>query len=240
MRVEYQSGHAVLDGAALSVEPGEVVALVGANGAGKSTMLRSLIGLVPAVGRIDIDGLDVTRANRRELRELRRRTGFVAQRFGLATNLSAFSNVMHGALGRGGMRRWWACTAPAGERDEALRCLERVGLADRARDRVEQLSGGQRQRVAVARMLLQSPTLVLADEPVASLDPIAGESVMALIRDIARERGITAVLALHQLDFARRYTDRVVALRDGRVVLDCAAAEFEQQSVEGLYAAVTM
>ena len=234
--VSFRSGEPVLDGVNLIVEPGEVVALVGANGAGKSTLLRSLVGLVPATGHIDIDDVDVAHAGRRDLRELRRRTGFVSQRFGLATNMTAFSNVMHGSLGRGGARRWCSLTAPDSDRERAVECLDRVGLLNRAADRVDQLSGGQRQRVAVARMLMQQPALLLADEPVASLDPVAGESIMALIRDVATEHGMTAVVTMHHLDLARRHADRIVALRNGRVAIDCASNSFSAGNVGEVYA----
>ena len=234
--VSFRSGEPVLDGVNLVVEPGEVVALVGANGAGKSTLLRSLVGLVPATGRIDIDDIDVAHAGRRDLRGLRRRTGFVSQRFGLATTMTAFSNVMHGSLGRGGARRWCSLIAPAADRERAVECLDRVGLLDRAADRVDQLSGGQRQRVAVARMLMQQPALLLADEPVASLDPVAGETIMALIRDVATEHGMTAVVTMHHLDLARRHADRIVALRHGRVALDCASSSFTSGRVGEVYA----
>jgi phosphonate transport system ATP-binding protein len=238
VRVSFRAGEPVLDGVSLVVEPGEVVALVGANGAGKSTLLRSLIGLVPAKGSIVIDDVDVIRAKRRELRELRRRTGFVSQRFGLASNMTAFSNVMHGAMASGDARRWWSSTAPDVERERAVVCLERVGLVDRAADRVDQLSGGQRQRVAVARMLMQQPMLLLADEPVASLDPVAGESIMALIRDVAIEHGMTAVVTMHHLDLARRHADRIVALRKGQVAVDCDSASFTPSRVDGVYTEV--
>jgi phosphonate transport system ATP-binding protein len=236
LRVAFRGGKPVLHGVDLTVLPGEVVALVGSNGAGKSTLLRSLVGLVPASGSILIDGLEVTTARHRRLRHLRRGTGFVSQRFGLADTMTVFSNVMHGQLGRGGVRRWWSALARRSERDRAIECLARVGLADRAGDRVDQLSGGQRQRVAVARMLMQEPTLLLADEPVASLDPVAGEAIMALIREVARERGMTAVITMHHLDLARRHTDRIVALRKGRVALDMATATFDAVRAAEVYA----
>lgn len=235
LRVAFRGGKPVLHGVDLTVMPGEVVALVGSNGAGKSTLLRSLTGLIPARGSIVIDGLEVTTARRRRLRHLRRGTGFVSQRFGLADTMTVFSNVMHGQLGRGGVRRWWSGIARASDRDRAIECLDRVGLADRAADRVDQLSGGQRQRVAIARMLVQEPTLLLADEPVASLDPVAGEAIMTLIRDVARERGMTAVITMHHLDLARRHTDRIVALRAGRVVLDSTTATFDAAQADAVY-----
>jgi phosphonate transport system ATP-binding protein len=218
---EYAPGHRALDDIELAVAPGEVVALVGSNGAGKSTLLRCLVRLLePTSGEIVLDGVDVRAASRRELRRLRLQVGFVFQRFQLIPRLSAFHNVLLGALGRAGTRCVFPATAPDEVRTEAMACLERVGLAELAGRRVDALSGGQQQRVAIARMLLQRPRLVFADEPVASLDPVAGTGVMELLRDIAMERRLTVLVALHQLDFAMRYTDRIVGLRDGRVVLD--------------------
>jgi phosphonate transport system ATP-binding protein len=236
----YQPGRTVLDGLSLDVTPGEVVALVGANGSGKTTLLRCVGGLTrPGAGRVLVDGVDVGAARGAQLRAVRRRTGFVFQRFGLAPGLSALSNVLHGALGRGGPRSWWAATAPAAERAAALTCLARVGLADRAGERVDRLSGGQRQRVAVARALMQRPALLLADEPVASLDPAAGVAVLRLLRDVAREDGLTTILALHQLDWAVEFADRVVGLRAGRVAVDRSASGLGAGALDDLYAAAT-
>lgn len=234
----YEPGRVILDGLSLTVAPGEMVALVGANGAGKTTLLRSLIGLTPPVaGRVAVDGTEVGSAGRRELQALRRRTGVVFQRLGLATRLPAFANVLHGAMGRSGPRGWWPAAAPQQLRDEAMACLARVGLDEHATTRVDRLSGGQRQRVAIARMLMQRPTLVLADEPVASLDPAGGVAIMALLREVAAEQAMTVVVTLHQLDFARRFADRVVGLRGGRVELDQPASCCEASTLDELYAA---
>lgn len=233
----YEPGRVILEGLSLAVAPGEMVALVGANGAGKTTLLRSLVGLTPPVaGRVVVDGTDVGSAGRRELQALRRHTGVVFQRLGLATRLPAFANVLHGAMGRSGPRGWWPATAPQPLRDEAMACLARVGLDERATTRVDQLSGGQRQRVAIARMLMQRPTLVLADEPVASLDPAGGVAIMALLREVAAEQAMTVVVTLHQLEFARRFADRVVGLRSGRVELDQPASCCEASTLDELYA----
>jgi phosphonate transport system ATP-binding protein len=177
-----------LAGVNLTVRQDETVALIGTNGAGKSTLLRSLVRLVePVGGRITLGDTDVTAASRRELRTLRRDVGFVFQRFHLVPRLTAFHNVVHGAMGRRGTRCASPLTAPGEVRREAMRALERVGLADHADRRVDTLSGGQQQRVAVARMLMQRPRIVLADEPVASLDPSSANTVLELLTSVATE-----------------------------------------------------
>jgi phosphonate transport system ATP-binding protein len=230
-------GRPVLAGVDLRVGDGEVVALVGANGAGKSTLLRSLVGLIPAAdGEVLVDGTDVRTARRAELRDVRRRVGFVFQRLHLAPRLSVFHNALLGSLGRTGPRGWWPATASSADRAEAMDALDRVGLADLARRRLASLSGGQQQRVAIARMLVQRPRLVLADEPVASLDPAAAASVMVLLRDVATERGLPVIVALHQIDYARRFTDRIVGLNAGRVVLDQPIAGCADAAIGALYA----
>ncbi len=233
----YDDSTRVLDEVDLSVGEGEIVALVGANGAGKSTLLRCLVRLLePTSGRVVIGGTDVTAARRRALRHVRADVGFVVQRFQLVPRLSAFHNVLHGAMGRRGGRCALPALAPEDVRAEAMECLDRVGLGPMASRRVDQLSGGQQQRVAIARMLLQRPLLVLADEPVASLDPVAGISVMELLREIAAERGLTVIVALHQLELALTFTHRIVGLRQGRVVLDRGTARCVHDELRDVYA----
>ncbi|MGH2989331.1 MAG: phosphonate ABC transporter ATP-binding protein [Solirubrobacterales bacterium] len=230
-------GGPVLEDVGFEVEPGEVAALVGANGAGKSTLMRALVGIGPRRPRsVHVDGIDVGAASRGELRAVRRRTGMVFQRFCLAGRLSAFQNVLHGGMGRTGPRGWLAATASDEERSEAMASLERVGLAHLARRRASLLSGGEAQRVSIARAVMQRPSLVLADEPVASLDPSATRSVMELLTGVAREQGVTAILALHQLDLARRYTDRVIGLQRGRLRIDSALASCLDSELDRLYA----
>lgn len=237
LRVSFETSGRVLDGIDLLVRPGEIVALVGANGAGKSTLLRALIGLVQiGEGDVVVDGTAVAGASQRELRALRARVGFAFQRFCLAGRLTALHNTLHGALGRCGPRGWWPATAAEHERLAALACLERVGVGDLADRRVHTLSGGQQQRVTLARMLMQRPCLVLADEPVASLDPSAGLLVMTLLREIAEREGLPVIVALHQLDYARRFADRVVGLADGRVTLDSPMGACDAVRLDRLYA----
>jgi phosphonate transport system ATP-binding protein len=211
----------VLAGVTFSVRRGEAVALIGANGAGKSTLLRCLLRLVePDGGEAVVLGARTGALGPRALRRLRARVGFVFQRHNLVPRLSVLTNVVHGALGRAGLAAAHAATAPAALRREALLCLDRVGLAALARQRADTLSGGQSQRVAIARALMQRPEAFFADEPVASLDPAAGEEVMALFSALAREDGLTLLFTTHNMAHAAAHADRVIGLRAGRIVLD--------------------
>lgn len=232
----FPDGHRALRGVDLTVEQGQLVALVGSNGAGKSTMLRCLVRLEePTEGKIEIHSRDVTDIPRRKLTEVRQDVGFIFQHFNLVERVSAFRNVTNGAIARRGMRCIMPATAPKDVRDDAMENLERVGLADLAHQRVDTLSGGQRQRVAIARTLMQRPQLLLADEPVASLDPEAGRAVMDLLREIAIERGIAVIAALHQIDFALDYTHRIIGLRNGQIELDASAADLSFTDLAGFY-----
>jgi phosphonate transport system ATP-binding protein len=232
----YDNGHAALAGVDLTVQPGEMVALVGSNGAGKSTLMRCLVRLLePTAGSASIDGAQVTGASKAQLRAIRKDVGFVFQKFHLVPRQSAFRNVTYGAIGRRGTRvvAPWLC--PADVRSQAMAALERVGLAELACQRVDTLSGGQQQRVAIARMLLQQPKVILADEPVASLDPVSALGVMELLRDIAVERRLTVIAALHQVDYALAFTQRVVGLRAGRIALDRTTATCDAGDLRAVY-----
>ncbi|MEM9785873.1 MAG: ATP-binding cassette domain-containing protein [Pseudomonadota bacterium] len=213
------------------------VALVGANGTGKSTLLRCLMGLIPVSdGKVTLLGEDTSIAKGRELRALRARMGLVSQKHNLVPRLSVLSNVLHGLLGRKpGMRHWSHTFAPEASRAAAMQALDRVGLADFALRRADRLSGGQSQRVAIARAIVGHPEVLIADEPCASLDPAAGEDVMDLFFDLAREQGVTVVFISHNIDHALRYGDRVLGLAEGRMKLDATAATLSAQDLRGLY-----
>jgi phosphonate transport system ATP-binding protein len=232
----YPDGTRVLEAVDFSIAPGEGVVLLGANGCGKSTLLRCMLGLEPlSKGSITIGGVDVGRARGGELRRLRAGIGSVFQQFNLVGNLSVFQNVLFGRLGRHGLIRSLTATASQGARDRAMESLDRVGLAHLAGRRTDTLSGGQQQRVAIARMLMQEARIVFADEPVASLDPRAGREVMDLLFEIVRERGLTVVCVLHQLDLARTYADRIIGLKGGRVAVDAAPAAVPDAALAALY-----
>lgn len=227
----------VLRDVSFRVEPGERVALLGANGSGKSTLLRCCLRLVePTAGQVQLFGSDVLSLHRGGLRSLRSRTGFVFQRHNLVGRLSVLSNVVHGGLGRARHPgAWFQATAGRRCRDEAMHCLEEVGLSEHAARRADRLSGGQSQRVAIARTLMQRPQMVFADEPAASLDPAAGEEVMELFSQLICCHGMTLVFSSHDLDHARRHADRVIALRAGEVVFDRPAAAVDFSGLDALY-----
>ena len=225
-----------LTGIDLTVRRGEIVALLGPSGSGKSTLLRHLNGLArPDSGEVRVLGADVVSAAGRDLRALRRRVGVVFQQFNLVGRLTVMENVLTGALGRVRGPRYGVITWPRSVRAEAFEHLDRVGLADRAYQRAGSLSGGQQQRVAIARALLQRPDLMLADEPVASLDPETATSVMELLVRVCDEDGLTMVCTLHQVDLALRWTRRVIGLHAGRVSLDEPAAALDPLRLRGLY-----
>ena len=231
----------VLRGISFAVPAGDAVALIGANGAGKSTLLHCCTRLIePSSGSVEVLGQAITTLPHRRLRAVRAQIGFVFQRHNLVGRLSVLTNVVHGAQGRLPVFRavaaWFNALAPAQLRAEAMHCLDLVGLADFASHRADQLSGGQSQRVAIARALMQRPALLLADEPAASLDPGAGDEVMALFHDLTARRGITRVFTSHNLHHARAYADRIIALADGAIVIDRPAAQLAEADLRGLYA----
>jgi phosphonate transport system ATP-binding protein len=221
----------------LTVHRGETIALLGPSGSGKSTLLRHLNGLTrPDAGSVSVLGVDVASARGAELRALRRRVGVVFQQFNLVGRLTVMENILSGALGRVRGPRYGIVTWPRAVRAEAFEHLDRVGLADRAYQRAGSLSGGQQQRVAIARALLQQPELVLADEPVASLDPETAASVMDLLVRVCREDGLTMVCTLHQIEVALQWTSRVVGLRLGEIKLDEPTELLDAVRLRGLYA----
>lgn len=225
-----------LAGVDLDVARGELLVLLGLSGSGKSTLLRCLNGLHrPSAGEVTVAGTRVDRASSRELRQLRTEVGFVFQHFNLVGRLTCLENVLIGGLGRVRGPRYGISTYSRSMREEALAHIERVGLADQAYQRADTLSGGQQQRVAIARTLMQRPQLVLADEPVASLDPENAAAVMDLFVRVCAEEGLTVVCTLHQVDLALGWADRLVGLRHGEKVLDRPAAGLTREDAMAIY-----
>ncbi|ARS48356.1 phosphonate/organophosphate ester transporter subunit [Ectopseudomonas mendocina] len=223
---------------ALSVQPGEMVALIGASGSGKSTLLRHLAGLARGDGgSIEVLGRQVQAEGRLngEVRRLRADIGYIFQQFNLVGRLSVMQNVLLGGLGR--MPRWRGSLSlfNAEEKQRAMAALERVGLAEFAAQRASTLSGGQQQRVAIARALCQQAEVILADEPIASLDPESARKVMEILADINRRDGKTVVVTLHQVDYAVRYCQRAVALKGGRIHFDGPTDSFNPDFLNDLY-----
>ncbi|MBP1327592.1 phosphonate transport system ATP-binding protein [Leucobacter exalbidus] len=228
-----------LSDVSLSVGTGEIVVLLGLSGSGKSTLLRHINGLEePTAGAVEVLGQAVPQLSGRKLRELRGRIGFIFQQFELVGPLSVLENVLSGSLGTLRGPRLGLFSYPRDYKRRALEKLERVGLLDRAYQRADTLSGGQQQRVAIARALMQNPEVLLADEPVASLDPESSTQVMSLIREIAADDGLTVVCSLHQVDLAISWADRIVGLRHGELVLDMPAAGLSKAEVMEIYGRV--
>ncbi|MEM7338688.1 MAG: phosphonate ABC transporter ATP-binding protein [Actinomycetota bacterium] len=215
-----------LDGVSFQVPAGQMVVIIGLSGSGKSTLLRHINGLhVPTSGSVTVLGQDVASLKGRQLRELRRQVGFVFQQFNIVGRLSCIENVLSGALGRLSFPRPGVMAYPRALRQEALAQLDRVGLGDRAFQRTDTLSGGQQQRVAIARTLMQKPKIVLADEPVASLDPEISGQVMDLLFRACVEDNITVLCSLHQVDLALGWANRLIGLNEGTIVLETMVDE---------------
>jgi len=229
-------GAPVLRDVALDLAAGQVVAVVGPSGAGKTTLFRGVTRLVRAdAGAVLVQGRDVQRLEGRQLREARRGLGLVFQSFNLVRRLTAVQNVLVGRLAQTPLWRVLLRRPSPQERDLGAACLAAVGLLEHAHVRADRLSGGQQQRVAIARALAGRARVVLADEPVASLDPASAAAVLAALRSLAVEHGAAVLCSLHQVDLVPGFADRVVGLRDGRVVLDVPVAEFDRAAADRLY-----
>lgn len=233
-------GPVVLNDINLSIREGEMVALIGASGSGKSTLLRTICGLEVAdkgVGRISLFG-QITQTGGKCLpaqRAVRSQVGVIFQQFNLVTRLSLLTNVLVGRLGRIPKWRGLVGLFPEADRIKALKALDRVGMAEKARQRASTLSGGQQQRGAIARALTQEARLILADEPIASLDPASAERVMETLCTINREDGVTVIVSLHQIDHAFKHCHRIIALKDGAVAYDGTTEGISPQEIASLY-----
>ncbi len=232
----YDNGVRALEDVTFTVPRGQFLAVIGLSGSGKSTLLRCINRLVePTSGRILFAGSDVTAANDVELRRARRRIGMVFQHFNLVHRSSVLTNVLAGRLGYISPTWSLANRFPKPDTEKAYAQLERVGLRDKARARADTLSGGQQQRVGIARALMQDPELILADEPVASLDPVLAHSIMQHLEQINREDGVTVLCSLHFLDLVHRYADRVIALNEGRLMFDGLPHEIDDAKFKDIY-----
>ncbi|WNM28384.1 phosphonate ABC transporter ATP-binding protein [Demequina capsici] len=234
--VRYPNGVVALKDVSLRVEPGQMIAVVGLSGSGKSTMIRTINGLVPVTsGAVRVGPHTVTGLSGRSLRQVRGRVGMIFQHFNLADRASVYQNVLVGRFSHS--RTWRTMLGVADSRDKeiAMRALDSVGMLDKVWQRAGALSGGQKQRVAIARALSQEPAVMLADEPVASLDPPTAHAVMGDLRRINEQRGLTVLVNLHLMDLAREYTTRMIGLREGRLVYDGSAADATDKDFEEIY-----
>ncbi len=232
----YEGGVLALEDVSFEVPSGQFVAVIGLSGSGKSTLLRCINRLIePTAGTVMWDGVDVTAANQEDMRRIRRRIGMVFQHFNLVRRSKVMTNVLAGRLGYVNPALSLINRFPASDVAKAVAQLERVGLAEKANARADELSGGQQQRVGIARALMQDPEMILADEPVASLDPVLAHGIMKYLEDINKTDGITVICSLHFLDLVHRYADRVVALNEGRIVFDGAPTEIDDAKFKEIY-----
>ena len=231
----YPGGVQALSNVSFGVPAGQFLVILGPSGAGKSTLMRCVNRLVdPSAGQIIFEGREIT-GKGRDLRAIRRQFGMVFQQFNLVKRLSVLTNVLTGRLGYRSVWRSLAYSFPEDDKRIAVECLARVNMEHKAFQRADTLSGGEQQRVAIARALAQQPKLILADEPVASLDPKIARQVLTYLRQVAKQLGITVLCNLHQVDYAREFAERIVGMSRGAVVFDGPADELTEQVIRKIY-----
>ena len=225
-----------LDNVSFKVEPGEFLACIGLSGSGKSTLLRCINRLVePTAGEIVWNGVDITRASQDEMLRIRRKIGMVFQHFNLVSRSKVITNVLAGRLGYVNPFMSVLNRFPKKDIDLAMHEMERVGITDQAYKRADELSGGQQQRVGIARAMVQEPEMILADEPVASLDPVLAHTIMQYLEQINQEEGVMILCSLHFLDLVHRYADRAIALNDGLLMFDGPPGEIDDEKFREIY-----
>jgi phosphonate transport system ATP-binding protein len=232
----YEGGVLALNNVSFEVPRGQFLVVIGLSGSGKSTLLRCINRLIePTKGQILWNDSDITAASQEELRRIRRKIGMVFQHFNLVHRSSVLTNVLSGRLGY--VNPVWSLINrfPKTDVEKAMAQLERVGITDKANNRADELSGGQQQRVGIARAMIQDPHIILADEPVASLDPVLAHSIMQYLEKINEEDGVTVLCSLHFLDLVHRYADRVIALNEGNLVFDGLPKEIDDQRFKEIY-----
>ncbi len=236
LRVVYPNGHEALRSVSMKAEPGEIVAIVGRSGAGKSTLLRCINGLQrTASGSIILDGQEITSMDESQLRVARRKIGFVWQEYNLVDRLPVITNVLTGRLGYNDGLTGLLGYFNTKHREIAVRNLSRVSLLHRANQRADRLSGGEKQRAAIARAITQQPTIVLADEPVSSLDPELSRQVIHDLSTVARADGVLTLISIHQVNLAKSFVDRIVGIADGTVVFDGPPSRLDDEAMNLIY-----
>ena len=236
LRVVYPNGYEALKSVSLSVRDGEIVALIGRSGAGKSTILRCINGLQPVTaGQVCLDGVDVARLSPTELRRLRSRIGFVWQEYNLVERLTVMKNVLTGRLGQATPLSTCLHWFDPANREIAVSSLERVNMLHRAGQRADRLSGGEKQRVAIARALAQKPEIIVADEPVASLDVELSWQIMSDLVRVSRHEQVPTLISIHDVELAKAFCDRIVGLAQGRIVFDGRPDELDRAALDRIY-----
>lgn len=232
----YEGGVLALDNVSFDVPDGQFLAVIGLSGSGKSTLLRCINRLIePTDGQILWNGEDITAASQEEMRRIRRKIGMVFQHFNLVHRSKVITNVLAGRLGY--INPAWSLVNrfPKEDLEKAFKKMERVGIADKAYQRADELSGGQQQRVGIARALMQDPELILADEPVASLDPVLAHSIMKHLEEINKQDGVSVICSLHFLDIVHRYADFVIALNAGKLVYEGLPKDIDDKKFKDIY-----
>lgn len=232
----YKQGTYAVNDISFEVKQGEFVAIIGASGSGKSTILRCINRMIePTKGSILFEGKEITGLGGKRFREVRRKIGMIFQHYNLVYRLTVMQNVMHGRLGY--MNTFEGVFSLYNEEDKrnALKLLGKVGLSDFAYNRASELSGGQKQRVGIIRALMQEPSLLLCDEPIASLDPGSSKIIMDTIKKLATESNIACIVNLHQVQVAKEYASRIIGIRDGRIVFDDVPARLTNEMIEDIY-----
>ena len=232
----YEGGTQALTDVSFSVKPGEFLAVIGLSGSGKSTLLRCINRLIePTEGQVIWNGEDITAASQDEMLRIRRKIGMIFQHFNLVSRSKVITNVLAGRLGYVNPAMSLLNRFPKSDRDMAIKQLDRVSIADQAYKRADELSGGQQQRVGIARAMVQEPDIILADEPVASLDPVLAHSIMQYLETINQEDGVMVLCSLHFLDLVHRYADRAIALNDGKLMFDGPPQDIDDEKFKEIY-----
>ena len=233
LKKTFENGSSALKGVDLKINKGEFVSILGPSGSGKTTLLRTINGLETSTGgEIYFDNKKV---NNNNISEVQKKTGMIFQEFNLVNNLSAINNVLTGLLNSSNKFLSLFYLFSKKQKIEALKSLETVGLLEKSHNRSDELSGGQRQRVGIARAIIKKPLLLLADEPVASLDPKSSNLILALLKKINQEFGTTILCNLHQVDLAKKYSDRVVGLIDGKIIFDEKSNNINESYLKKIY-----
>jgi len=232
----YRQGTLAVDNVSFEVKQGEFIAIIGSSGSGKSTILRCINRMIePTNGRIIFEGEDISCFSGKKIREARRRIGMIFQHYNLVYRLTVMQNVMHGRLGYMNTFAGVLNLYKEEDKHKALKLLEKVGLSEYVYRRASELSGGQKQRVGIVRALMQEPSLLLCDDPIASLDPNSSKVIMDTIQGLARESNIACIVNLHQVHVAKEYATRIIGIREGKIVFDGAPSKLTADIIEDIY-----
>ncbi|MGL6063549.1 MAG: phosphonate ABC transporter ATP-binding protein [Fusobacteriaceae bacterium] len=234
----YDGKKNILEGIDLKLKKSELVSIIGSSGAGKTTFLRCLNRMIsPTSGEIFFNNENIVEANKEKIKKIRSKIGMIFQHYNIVKELTVIENVLHGKLGQMNFIKGILGLYSEKDKEEAFRLLEELGLKGHEYKKCRNLSGGQKQRVGIARALIQNPDLILCDEPIASLDPQSAKVIMDILKNISKEKGITCVANLHQVDVALKYSDRIIGLKNGKVLFDGTPAELTEEIVHEIYGA---